>query len=65
MEGSEPEYIWVGGNLERKGKMSATDEGDRRYKSKVVPGGFSRLKMVAAKMKEMSKSIKRLTRNPV
>jgi len=45
--------------------MSATDEGDRRYKSKVVPGGFSRLKMVAAKMKEMSKTIKRLTRNPV
>ena len=45
--------------------MSATDEGDRRYKCKVVPGGFSWLKMVAAKMKEMSKTIKRLTRNPV
>ena len=63
VEGSEPEYIWVGGNLERKGRMSATDEGDRRYKCKVVPGGFNRLKMVAAKMKEMSKTIKRLTRN--
>ena len=63
VEGSEPEYVWVGGSLERKGKISATDEGDRRYKCKVVPGGFNRLKMVAAKMKEMSKTIKRLTRN--
>ena len=64
VEGAEPEYVWVGGNLERKGaRISATDEGDRRYKCKVVPGGFNRLKMVAAKMKEMSKTIKRLTRN--
>ena len=63
VEGSEPEYVWVGGSLERKGKINATDEGDRRYKCKVVPGGFNRLKMVAAKMKEMSKTIKRLTRN--
>ena len=62
-EGADPEYVWVGGNLERKGKMTATDEADRRYKCKVVPGGFNRLKMVAAKMKEMSKTIKRLTRN--
>ena len=63
VEGSDPEYVWVGGSLERKGKISATDEGDRRYKCKVVPGGFNRIKMVAAKMKEMSKTIKRLTRN--
>ena len=62
-EGADPEYVWVGGSLERKGKMTATDEADRRYKCKVVPGGFNRLKMVAAKMKEMSKTIKRLTRN--
>ena len=64
VEGAEPEYVWVGGNLERKGaRVSATDEGERRYKCKVVPGGFNKLKMVAAKMKEMSKTIKRLTRN--
>eukprot|EP00092_Neocalanus_flemingeri_P006230 GFUD01006704.1.p1 GENE.GFUD01006704.1~~GFUD01006704.1.p1 ORF type:complete len:471 (+),score=143.04 GFUD01006704.1:104-1414(+) len=53
----EPKYVWISGKLEKT--VEALDDGDKKFKCKVVEGGYDKIKQMGNKMQGISKTLRK------
>eukprot|EP00092_Neocalanus_flemingeri_P060297 GFUD01072253.1.p1 GENE.GFUD01072253.1~~GFUD01072253.1.p1 ORF type:complete len:437 (+),score=146.30 GFUD01072253.1:40-1350(+) len=53
----EPNYVWISGKLEKT--VEALDDGDKKFKCKVVEGGYDKIKKMGNNMQGISKTLRK------
>eukprot|EP00092_Neocalanus_flemingeri_P006229 GFUD01006703.1.p1 GENE.GFUD01006703.1~~GFUD01006703.1.p1 ORF type:complete len:427 (+),score=150.36 GFUD01006703.1:100-1380(+) len=54
---AEPNYIWISGKLKKT--VEALDDSDKKFKCKVVEGGYDKIKKMGNKMQGISKTLRK------